>query len=438
MGSCILVLVRCFKKMFKNIFLFLTFFFIFSSVYSQEIVKEIAVDITVAGTTLPAPVLKRIKESAKIVSERAMLHRQVNEVKEIKSSLEKVLQKIFNEVLAGFYVSEVKISVGTNTSVYITIISSEKVVKSVKLNLDLSFIHPQWQHLFEENLPQIASYVSPLLLGIPVDSVSWAQDVITPLVESIFKVHTFFPGFSITFDLNFGTETIVILKLKPEKPQIRDIKIKVSSQTIPAISMGHFKEKIYQKSKLLIGLPVEFVKVNRIYLKKEIEKEMSKKIYQKFHIVAKVEFEINEVTYVFLQIESDKYNAAIESIFNIGTVKEKTSAEARGWIGNKFTKRDKIILKLTLDPSIPTIYPEVGISHEINPEFSFSLLYDIDKGESFIWIVFKKEKWQIETDYSLDGDTTRKLSIGKKLRNFLRGDISLDKERTWLRMVIIF
>ncbi|MCS7180152.1 MAG: hypothetical protein NZ891_02230, partial [bacterium] len=362
--------------MFRKIFSFLFFLFFLSSVYSQEIIKEIGVDITVVGTNLPSPVLKRIKESAKIVSERAMLNRSIEEMKQVKSSLEKVLQKIFNEVLAGFYVSDVKISPGTITYVSLTIVSSEKVVKSVKLNLDLSLIHPHWQHLFEKNLPEISKHVNPLLLGIPVESVSWAQDIITPLIESIFKIHTFFPGFSLTFDLNFGTETLVILKLKPEKPQIRDIKIRVSSETIPSIGLGHFKEKIYPKSKLLIGLPVEFVKTNSIYLKKEIEKELSKKIYQKFHIVAKVDFEIDEITYVFLQIDSKKYDATIEGVFNIGTVKEKTSAEARGWVGNKFTKKDKILVRLNLDPSIPTLYPDIGISHEFTPTFSFSVLYN--------------------------------------------------------------
>jgi hypothetical protein len=408
--------------------------------YSEElIIKNIEIEISVAKTSLPKPVLKRIKESAKSVSERAMLNRQVSEIKQVKTSLEKILQKIFNQVLIGFYVNEVKINVDVTTVVYISIISSEKVVKSVKLSLDLSSVHPRWQYLFEKNLPEIANYVSPLLLGIPVESSSWAQDIINPLIDSIFKVNTFFPGFSISVDLNFGEETILILKLKPEKPQIRDIKIKIFSKTIPSIGFGHFKEQIYPNSKLIIGLPVEFVKANTIFLKKELEKELNKKIYQKFYIKAKVDFEINETTYIFLQIDSLKYDAGIEGRFNIGiSEEEKPTAEARGWIGKKFTKRDKVLLRLSLEPSQPSLTSEIGISHELIPDFPISLLFDIKEGEPILWSRFKKEKWQIETNYSLDRGEKKEFAAGYKMRNFLRGEISFEREKSWVRLVLIF
>lgn len=424
--------------MFKKIFLFLMFLFFTSSVFSDEIIKNIGVDITVIGTSLPKPVLKRIKESARSVSERAMLNRPINEIKTVKNSLEKVLQKIFNQVLVGFYVSEVKINLDTTTVVYITIVSFDEVVQSVKLHLDLSLVHPQWQHLFEKNLPEIANQINPLLLGVPVESASWSQDIINPLIDTIFKMNIFFPGFSTTVDLNFGPETIVILKLKPEKPQIRDIKIRVSSKTIPSIALGHFKEEIYSKSKLLIGLPVEFVKANKIYLTRELEKEIEEKLYRKFYLKMKINFEIAPITYVFLQIDSEKYDAVLEGRFNIGAVEEKSSAEGRGWIGSKFTKKDKFLLKLNLDPSIPTLSPDIGISREIFPDFSFSLLYDTKEGDGFAWIIFKKKKWQTELNWSLKGEKKREFDLGYKMRSFLRGELSFGKERGWLRLVVIF
>jgi hypothetical protein len=322
--------------------------------------------------------------------------------------------------------------------VYVTIVSSDEVVQSVKLHLDLSLVHSQWQYLFEKNLPEIANQINPLLLGVPVESASWAQDIINPLIDTIFKVNIFFPGFSTTVDLNFGPETIVILKLKPERPQIRDIRIRVSSKTIPSIGLGHFKEEIYPKSKLLIGLPVEFVKANSIYLKKELEKEMGKKIYRKFYLKPKINFEIAETTYVFLQIDSEKYDAVLEGIFNIGTIEEEPSAEGRAWIGSKFTKKDKFLLKLNLDPSVPTLSPDIGISREIFSDFSFSLLYDTKEGDSFAWIIFKKNKWQTELNWSLEGEKKREVDLGYKMRSFLRGELSFDKEKSWVRLVVIF
>lgn len=398
-------------------------------------VEKIEVELTVLGTQLRSPVVKqRIIESIKKVGERAILERDMEEVRMVKVSLEKVFQKVFTEVLVGFYVSEVKIKIAPETTIYLTVSASKETVKSIKVALDLTYVHPQWQSLLERELPRIAPKINPILVGIPVKSASWAPEIVGPVIETIIQVNFFFPGFSVDVDLKFGEETVVVLKLRPQKPLVRKVTLKMRSSTIPNFLVDQFKLKLAPYLDMLVGLPVKFVLSQENYLREELDKQVKKAKFKRYGLSLQPSLRIREETKVDLILNSSKYQAKIEAKISLGEEK-RPSAEGRGRVGRMFTSRDQVFLYSEFLANSLTLRSRLGLGRSLSPQVFLALLKDIKKKDKFSWLIWERDGWSAEYLQNLD-EPSYEVSLSYRLQNFLRVELAKESEANyWIRLV---
>lgn len=403
-----------------------------------EPVQSTSIEIEYVNVVLHEKVQERIKESVQTVAEKVVANREVQEIKTIASSLEKVLQKIFNQVLTGFYVSEVHIAPGAETKISVKIQPEKDVVESVKVKIELGSIHPDWQPLLDEKIQQISPKILPILTGIPVTASDWAPFIVRPVIEALIFVNAFFPGFTVDVEMSFGKETVVILKLKPQEPIIRNVSISIASRTMPNVYTKIVKYFISKKATMIVGLPVDFLKAHSAYLQNEVNR-VFRNNRRKSTMVATVQIIVAEETKIRMTLDSTKYEGTLEG--HVGFSTPDKNPELRGKFLAKFSQKDYLMLRALLFPSPITLELQAGAGRKLTDEVEAALVWDFKKDTFMGYAKYEDEKFHAEFIAAFKG-SFNEASLGYKFKLPLRVEGVRRKNETsvdhWVRLIVRF
>lgn len=401
-------------------------------------VQTTTIDIQFSDVNIHEKVQERIKESVQKVAEKVIGNRDVEEIKTISASLEKVLKKIFNQVLTGFYVSEIHIIPGENTHISLKVSSAAEVVETVKVKIELGSIHPDWQPLLDQKIQEISPKILPILSGIPVSASDWAPYIVRPVIEALIFVNVFFPGFTVDVDMSFGKETSVILKLKPQEPIIRNVSVSITSKTMPNVYLKIVKYIISSKSNMLVGLPVEFLKAHQTYLQDYVNKVFRGK-KRKSTMAATIQITPGENTRIAITLDSRKYEGVIEGL--LGFSAPDRNPEFRARFLAKFSKNDYLTIRALLFPSPLTLEIQSGIGRKFTNEYELSVLWDFKKESFLSYAKYESKKMHIEFIPALEGNFYE-VSAGYKFKAPLRIEVVHRQNKGdidhWMRLVIKF
>lgn len=401
-------------------------------------VQSTSISIEFSDAALHEKVQERIKESVQKVAEKVIANRDVEEIKTISASLEKVLQKIFNQVLTGFNVTEVHITPGADTKISVKLSTSAEVVESVKVKIELGNIHPDWQPLLNKKIEEISPQILPILSGIPVSASDWAPYIVRPVIEALIFVNVFFPGFSVDVDMSFGKETIVTLKLKPQEPIIRSVSVSMTSKTLPNVYLKIAKYIVSSKAGMLVGLPVEFLKAHQVYLQNHVNGIFQNRRHTST-MVATVNIVPGEDTRIRITLDSKKYEGIIEGYLGFSTPDK--NPEFRVKFLAKFSKNDYLMVRALLFPSPLTLEPQAGIGRKFAKELELSALWDFKKQKAFAYSKYESKKIHAEFIPQLSGNFYE-MSVGYKIKSPLRIEIVRRQNENnldnWVRLVTRF
>lgn len=241
----------------------------------SEVISSVKVSISVKQY-IPRSITDRISSSVQQVGNRAFQGKTLEEARTLEDSLQQVMKKIFSEVLNGFDVEDLSITIASETEIKLYISATEPFVSGVIIEV----IPPQgvstfWNETFSVGLKDIAGEIAEKISGVPVESESWSEPLVKDIVISNLDLEKRFPGFEVDTLVDIAEETSIKLVLRSAGEVIRDVSVKMRSRTMPSIAIERLKFDMARRVDLLLGLPIVFAKENEEFIVSELNSYIS-------------------------------------------------------------------------------------------------------------------------------------------------------------------
>lgn len=367
----------------KSFFFLTLIFFTYLTPIFSDYINQIEAVINIKEGSLSPEIQAKINKSIIELGKRSLIGKTIKQGEAIKEDLQKVIQKIYSELLTGFKIEKVDILVSATTIISITLSPEPPCVKKVYIKLDAEGINPLWNEKLQKDADKLIPKMANLVLGLPINSSSWAEEIIQKTISTISDIKFTFPGFNIEPEIEFGEETYIRLILKPKEPIIRLVRLKIRSLTIPTLIIDRFKLMLTQHTNLIIGLPMEFFKVKKELLKTETKDYLeSQNAAKKLGISLNIDFILEKDCLIMINIESNKYLINLKAMINIGA---DEGAEAEGKAGIIFGNNNEFFYEMKFYPSPISFKHSFGIGRKFNPKIFIAFGRDFSENSYKIW-----------------------------------------------------
>lgn len=209
------------------------------------------------GKEVHSTIEKRICESFEKVANKLLVGQEVLVIQKTRKEIGEVMKTVFNRVLRGFEVTDVGMVVGEQTAILIQLQPTSLLIEEVNFDLHLIGLSEQIVQVVDQELASITRVIENLFIGLPVDALGWADDLIEPMLIQVIRWQL--PGFEPEIDLEMGTEIKVDLTLRPEGELVQDIQVDVRTHSLPQLLVSPLEEKIEDELVAFYGLPVKLL-----------------------------------------------------------------------------------------------------------------------------------------------------------------------------------
>lgn len=328
-------------------------------------VEGLSVKLEFRGN-IPAPIKTRIEESVKNVGIKALEGKSIEEAEALKVSLEQVMKKIFNEVLSGFQVLDLKMELGPPAVITLELDVEKPQIEKVKFELvPQAGIHEYWHSQFFEKLRETEAGLSEQLSGIPVESARWTGVIVSGIVREQLARVDYFIGFELEPDVEIGTETLIRLSVKPVSQTVRSVTVKTRSTTMPSLLLERLKFDLATHAEFLIGLPIEFALAH--------EKDIIDYFYDyvesnsqanRLGLEIEVKPVLNERNFTIkVRAESEKYSGFLRGKVSVG--KETRNPDIEGHLGLFVRKGTEIFSEINFLPGPIELQFNLGVGQRL-------------------------------------------------------------------------
>jgi len=398
---------------------------------AADTVDTIVVTIAAAEPP-PARIAKRMTASIMTVGEQILVGRTLSDVETNQAKYEDLVRDIFNRVLVGYTVEQVKLTPGTSTSILVAVRPWGDVVRDVSLEIDIGGLSPEVMPVIKNDMGKIEDQVDDVLIGLPVDSVEWAGGISKTVIRE--WLATELPEFRSNLEITAGQHTTIKLSLIPTGPTINNVELSLRSSTIPNILLAEARPPVREAADMLRGLPVAFVERHKEYFSTEIQRTAAKHpIVKKYGLIVTPVVNPGVDTEITLQAETTKYRVILEGSLDMGREKDSTMAKLHF---GKFTgKRDEAFMEIKFVPDSMEWEFEPGWGHKFTENTLAGLKYNISEHGSILWLNhYLGPNWTIrledmpKTDYYEFG-------VRYKLHEFLSAEYVITEKEKWLRLI---
>lgn len=221
-----------------------------------EKVESVEVQLNV-GSDFYGGLRERMEFSIGRVGEKILLSRSVSILKANRDALERVIFNVFSKVLIGFKLDRVDLFPGKHSKIIVQLTPNPPFVEKLRVNLEMKGVSPGISEIVQDTAQLLEKELSRILIGVPVDSISWSEGIINQAVH--YLVEREFPGFECSFSLKAGADTEFEITLKPVTQVIKDVKVSYSSSNFP-VWLVRQKVKDYEELfEIIKGMPVDFL-----------------------------------------------------------------------------------------------------------------------------------------------------------------------------------
>lgn len=394
-------------------------------------VDRITVTITAAEPP-PDKVAKRMTASITTVGEEMFVGRTVADIKTNQLSYENLIREIFDRVLVGYSVERVAITPGTITQILVVLTPWGEVIRDVSLEIDSVGLSPELQNLVNQDIGQLKERVDDVLIGLPVDSLTWAGGVSKMVIRELLANQL--PEFRSNLEITAGSETHIKLSLIPVGPVIDNVELSLRSRTIPNILLAEAGSTIREAASMMRGLPVAFVERHKDYFTEAVQSAAAKhQLVNKYGISLTPVVVPGVDTKVTLYAETNKYRLTLEGNLDVGREQDTTSAKLHF---GKFTgKRDEIFLEIKLVPDNLTWDFEPGWGHKFTETTFAGLKYNVSDNQSILWLNhYIGANWTLRLEDTPKADYYE-VGVRYKVHEFLSAEYVFTEKENWLRLI---
>lgn len=317
--------------------------------------------------------LERIESSLRVVGEAVLLNQKVGDVQYLREPLERAIQEVFARVLSGFEVQTVSLEPGSNSVLTIQLRPRGPRVRKVELEIQVEGLHPRLQAALDREVASLQSQVEELVVGAPVEAMEWARFAFAPLIEGL--TAKALPGYRTAVTGDWGEEVRLRLKLTPDGPVVRQVKVLLRSSTLPGVVVHSFQPQIEEQVRLLEGIPVSLLQRYRSNLAASLERYIEEKAgMSRYSLRAKVQLSPASDAALEVDLNSAVFRFSLVAVLNIGRLAPDPSLEGHlGWRvgerGEVFVAHQTILNRLNAEW-------QVGVGWEFPPTTRLDLSYN--------------------------------------------------------------
>jgi hypothetical protein len=375
---------------------------------------------------------KRIVSSISSIGNRILVGKEEDLFRLNSGEYNKVLADIINRVVIGYVVSDLTVNYGSDTSLSVTLAPVGRMIQKVDTEIDYGNLSPEARQYVEAETKDIPGLMSNLLIGLPVDSVGWAESVSQSAGRDM--LHQLLPEFTANFEVSSGEETKVKIYLIPQGQIVRSSTVTFEKTTVPRLLMLKASEET--EFAHLQGLPVDFVTRKQADISAEMNRILQNDSFiKKYGIATETRLIPGELTELKINALTDHWIIRTEVWLDAGRDGNKNTT-FEGMLGHYVGKRDTIFGEARFYPGPMDWDIYGGWYHHFGSVMDVGYKYNFSNNENHVFGVIPfGEQFALRYDRNFK-TRDNEFGFSYKIHNYMTLEyVYNDKDGKWLRII---
>lgn len=397
-------------------------------------VETVSVSVSSTDGHMPESVKKRIELSVQSIGNRVLTGKESQTFVYNSYQYNKVLADIINRVVVGYIVSDLNVSYGPQTVVNLTLEPVGETIQDVETDIDYGNLSPLARELVSRDVSGISRSMSDLLVGLPVDSIGWAESVSQSAGRNL--VNQALPEFLANLEVDSGKHTRVHISLLPRGSIVRTGTLTFRKTTVPRVFMYRAATRTESAMRDLEGLPVAFVERHYADIDNYMKELLARDSFiQKYDIDVETTLKTGEVTDLWVDALTDHWVIEGEAWLDAGRDSDHNTT-VRGFLGHYVGGRDIVFGEARFYPGPIEFDIYGGWQHYFGRSFSVGYKYNFSENAShFLAEKAMGQRWGLRYDRDFD-EKTNEIGVYYKLHNYMTVEYVYNSEDgNWLRLI---
>ncbi|MBQ1868265.1 MULTISPECIES: acylphosphatase [Selenomonas] len=404
---------------------------------AQRVEKVTAV-VAAAGS-LPPLVQKRMQQSVQAIAGQLIDGQTVAAVSAASQQKEQLIHEVFDKVLVGYTVRQVKIYPAAETKVEVMLLPWSDVITKVDVDVQVEGMPPRMEALVRRDLAGVDTVFRDALTGLPTAATDWTNGVLKHHLNDYLAEHL--PEFRGDFEIEPESETKVKLVVYPKLPVVRTVDLSMRSDTVPNVTLLARREVMQEKVDDLVGVPVDFIKRHEQELSQQFSQELDDlPDFRTYHMKTTVSMEAAERLHVMSRSDTSRYRLRLTGWLDIGR-KDKNGHEDnesllfRFHAGTMLSQQDELFLLVDLMPQDMDWGWAAGYDRRLSSRTHAQLRYDLHE-RRFVLAASQQlaPRWLLRYEYRFF-DKNGEAALRYKMHDFLGLEYLVDRHQNWLRVI---
>ncbi len=397
-------------------------------------VETVSVSVTSSGDPIPASVEKRISAGIEAIGGRVLIGKEESTFKLRQAAYDKVLSDIVNRVVVGYVVSDLQVRYGKETQIKVALMPVGRMVQSVETIIDYGNLSPPARKLVEKDVAGLSERMAALLVGLPVDSVGWAESVSQSAGRDVVAANL--PEFEASFDVKSAEHTIVRVSLVPQGDIVRTARLTFRETTIPRVLLLRAVNGTEKLLRELEGLPVAFLRRHKADIEAEMRENLQADSFiRRYGIEIRTELACGRETELKTDALTDHWLIRTEGWFDVGRDGNKNTM-VDGVLGHFLWPNDLLFGEARFYPGPFDWEIYGGYARRFGKSYLLGYKYDFTNQAGH---VFGSKKFGDRWALRFDRDLKKKVNeygVSYRLHNYLAMEyVYHTQDGKWLRLI---
>lgn len=422
------------KQMMRAGFLLLVSSFLLPFSAKAAPIEKVDVSLSAVGGDLPPAVEKRVISSISSIGNRVLVGKEESLFSLNSSAYNKVLADIINRVVIGYVVSDLTVSYGRDTALHVTLQPVGQIIRHVDTEIDYGGLTPEAARYVAEDTADVPALMDNLLIGLPVDSVGWAESVSQSAGRDLLS--QLLPEFQANFEVESGENTKVKIYLIPQGKIVRSSRLTFEKTTIPRLLMLRAAEETETALSALRGLPVDFVTRHSEKISSDMNDILKKDSFiEKYGIATDTSLISGETAELRVNALTDHWVIRTEVWLDAGRDGDKNTA-VEGMLGHYIGKRSTVFGEARFYPGPMDWNVYGGFSHQFGSFMDLGYKYDfVDNANHIFGNVPIGNKFSLRYDRDFK-KRENEFGFSYKIHNYITLEyVYNDEDGKWLRLI---
>lgn len=422
------------KQMMRAGFLLLVSSFLLPFSAKAAPIEKVDVSLSAVGGDLPPAVEKRVISSISSIGNRVLVGKEESLFSLNSSAYNKVLADIINRVVIGYVVSDLTVSYGRDTALHVALQPVGQIIRHVDTEIDYGGLTPEAARYVAADTADVPALMDNLLIGLPVDSVGWAESVSQSAGRDLLS--QILPEFQANFEVESGENTKVKIYLIPQGKIVRSSRLTFEKTTIPRLLMLRAAEETETALSALRGLPVDFVTRHSEKISSDMNDILKKDSFiEKYGIATDTTLVSGETAELRVNALTDHWVIRTEVWLDAGRDGDKNTA-VEGMLGHYIGRHSTVFGEARFYPGPMDWNVYGGFSHQFGSFMDLGYKYDfVDNANHIFGNVPIGNKFSLRYDRDFK-KRENEFGFSYKIHNYITLEyVYNDEDGKWLRLI---